>query len=77
MTIQELDFYFPFIVFAYGLIVTIPLNLPQLMELAEERLPRENLRQLQAHRGLAMFCLVVGAFWSLQNLLVDGLQLMP
>ena len=71
MTIQELDFYFPFFVFMYGLLVTIPLNTPSLVELAEERLPNDLKKQMQAHRGLAIFCLVIGAFWSLQNLSLD------
>ena len=71
MTIQELDFYFPFFVFTYGLLVTIPLNTPKLIEIAEEHLPNDMFKQMQAHRGLAIFCLVVGAFWSLQNLTLD------
>lgn len=68
MTIEKLDFIFPFFVLLYGLLLTLVLNWPQLMERAEARCPKELLAQLQAHRGLALICLVVGAIWSLQSL---------
>lgn len=65
---QRLDFFFPFFVFLYGALVTTALHLPALVRLAEERLPMELKRQLHLHRGLALFCLVLGSLWSLQNL---------
>ena len=68
MTIQELDFYFPFFVFLYGFIVSVPLNISSLMELAEKKFPQQMVQQLNAHRKLAMFCLYIGGLWSLQNL---------
>lgn len=68
MDIQTLDFLFPFFVLAYGFLVTCVLSWPQLVQLAEQRLPDQLLKQLMAHRVLALVCLVVGAFWSLQNL---------
>ena len=71
MTIQQLDFAFPFYVFAYGLIVTFILNQTALLEFAEQRLPLHLIHQLRLHRGLAVTCLVVGGAWSLQNLWVS------
>lgn len=68
MSVHTLDLLFPYFVFAYGALVTLVLNIPFLVELAEHRLPSELGRQLLAHRWLALVCLVVGALWSLQNL---------
>ncbi len=68
MTIHELDFIFPFFVLGYGALVTFVLNMPVLMERAEHRLPQEWLRQIQAHRILALVSLIGGGLWSLQNL---------
>lgn len=68
MTIQKLDFIFPFVVLAYGFLVTFVLSLPALVQIAEQRLPEPLLKQLMGHRFLAMICLVVGGVWSLQNL---------
>lgn len=70
MTIQELDFYFPFFVFLYGFMVSVPLNIPKLMEIAEEKFPLRMIEQLNAHRKLAMLCLYVGGLWSLQNITI-------
>jgi hypothetical protein len=70
MTIQQLDFYFPFYVFAYGFILTFILNQAALLEFAEQRLPAHLVGQLKMHRGLAMICLCAGGAWSLQNLWV-------
>jgi hypothetical protein len=68
MTLEKLDLLFPFIVFGYGALITFVLNQPVLERLAETRLPPPMRAQLQAHRGLALFCLVAGGLWSLQNL---------
>ncbi len=68
MTIHQLDFVFPFFVLGYGALVTFVLNMPILMERAEERLPHEWVRQLHAHRILALASLVGGGLWSLQNI---------
>lgn len=68
MSIQALDFYFPFFVMTYGLMVTVVLSLPTLVRLAEQRLSEPILRQLMGHRMLALVCLVCGGLWSLQNL---------
>ena len=68
MTPQTLDFIFPFLVLSYGLLMTVALNIPALTQLAETRFPAQLNRQMNAHRGLALVSLVVGARWSLQNL---------
>ena len=68
MTPEKLDFIFPFIVCAYGTIMTLMLNTPLFTELAEQRLPANITQQIKGHRGLGLFCLLAGAFWSLQNL---------
>lgn len=70
MTYQQLDFVFPFIVFAYGVLMTLVLNSEFLMKLAEERFPQNLVEQMNGHRVLAVICLFVGGIWSLQNLWV-------
>ena len=72
MSIHTLDLIFPGFVFAYGALITLVLSAPRLMALAEERLPREMKKQLEAPRWLALFCLIIGAIWSLQNLWLRG-----
>lgn len=68
MNIHTLDLLFPFFVLAYGATITMVLNLRVLVELAERRLPAPLKNQLEAHRWLALFCLVLGGLWSLQNI---------
>lgn len=68
MTAEKLDLLFPFLVFAYGAMITFVLHTPLFSELAETRLPADVLKQLKAHRGFGLFCLVAGSLWSLQNL---------
>jgi hypothetical protein len=68
MTPEKLDLIFPFVVFAYGVVMTLVLNSPLLSGLAENRLPPHIHHQLKAHRGLGLLCLVVGGLWSLQNI---------
>ena len=68
MTPEKLDMIFPFVVLGYGAIMTLVLNSPRLSVLAETRLPAALHQQLKAHRGLGLLCLVLGGFWSLQNI---------
>jgi hypothetical protein len=72
MTHQQLDFWFPFIVFTYGFTMCVVLNLKPLVALAEKHFPPDLHRQMEAHRYLAVVCLVVGALWSLQNFWFQG-----
>jgi len=69
MSIQELDYIFPFIVFSYGLIMTLVFYSP-LVALAEKKMPGIYWEQFKAHRTLGHLCLIVGALWSLQNLIL-------
>lgn len=48
--------------------MTFVLNIPVLVDLAEKRLPQHVARQMEAHRGLGLFCLIAGSLWSLQNI---------
>jgi hypothetical protein len=68
MTPEKLDLIFPFLVFAYGTIMTLVLHLPFFVELAERRLPMTVVTQIRGHRVLALICLAVGSVWSTQNL---------
>ena len=67
MTLQDLDFYFPFVVLTYGLIVTW-LTQAGWAQAALERLPPDVQAQFVGHRGLALLCVLVGSIWGLQNL---------
>lgn len=68
MTLEKLDLLFPFFVFAYGALITLVLETPFFVDLAENRLPPAVREQLKAHKGFAFFCFVTGALWSVQNL---------
>lgn len=68
MLADKLDLIFPFFVFAYGALMTFILHSEFFTELAEHRLPPAIYTQMRAHRGLGLICLLVGGFWSLQNL---------
>ena len=67
MSVETLDFLFPFFVLGYGAIVTFVLHAP-FLERAEKQLPQEWISQLHTHRYLALICLVIGGIWSLQNI---------
>jgi hypothetical protein len=68
MDLRTLDFICPFIIFGHGLIMTLVLNQPHLMRLAEERLPLETCQRFKATRLLGLTNLFIGGLWSLQNL---------
>lgn len=71
MSIQELDYWFPFVVFFYGFFLTVVLHTPRLVKLGKERLPQAEWRRFESHKGLALFSLVLGGLWSLQHLLIS------
>lgn len=66
MTPEKLDFFFPFIVFFYGLILLVVLETPALVKIGEERLGAV-FQQMSRHRGLAWACFFIGGLWSFQN----------
>lgn len=68
MTYEKLDFIFPFVVLAYGVMMTVVMTHPTLVKLSEDRMPEAVHKQLQAHRVLGFVCLLIGSLWSLQNL---------
>ena len=68
MNYKEIDMIFPFVVFAYGFVMTFVLHTPLFMEIADRRVPIQLIQQFKAHRILGLLSLVVGGLWSLQNL---------
>lgn len=68
MSIETLDFIFPFFVFCYGILVIFVIENKRLDKLARESFP-EIGATLRGHRNLAWTCFFVGGLWSLQNLL--------
>ena len=68
MSLQTLDFIFPFLVFFYGILMIFVIENKGLDKLARQRMP-EMAATLRSHRGLAYTSLFVGGLWSLQNLL--------
>ncbi len=65
--ILKIDYYFPFLVFFYGLVVLIVLEIPFLVSLAKKEMPKQ-FENFEKHRALATTSFFVGAFWSLQNI---------
>jgi len=66
MTAEKLDFFFPFVVFFYGLLLLLVLENPALVKIGEERLGAA-FQQLSRHKGLAWICFFIGGLWSIQN----------
>ena len=66
--IEYLDWIFPFIVLAYGVLMQLVLQVPVFQNLAKEQLPEVLQERLQLHRGLSWVCLIFGALWSMQNI---------
>lgn len=64
----SIDHLFPYICFAYGVVMTFALNMPVLDRLAEKQFAPDMIAQWRSHRGLAAICLGVGGLWILQNL---------
>lgn len=67
LSIAALDFYFPFVVFFYGLVINFVLEIPHLVALAQKRMPSQ-YATFEKHRKIAVLSLYVGGLWSLQNL---------
>ena len=65
--LHKLDFYFPFIVFFYGLVATFALEVPQLVAIARKEMPSQ-YAALVSHQKIAWLSLFIGGLWSLQNL---------
>lgn len=48
--------------------MTFVLSFGPLVRLGRDRLPDGLWKQVQGHRALALVSLIVGGFWSLQNI---------
>ena len=68
MNYEVLDYFFPFLVFSYGILMIFVLENKALDKLARQRFPAVGAT-LRSHRTLAYTCLFVGGLWSVQNLL--------
>jgi hypothetical protein len=66
-SISSLDFYFPFLIFFYGLVINFVLEIPFLLALARKKMPSQ-YATFERHRKIAIFSLYAGGLWSLQNL---------
>jgi hypothetical protein len=65
--LMKLDFYFPFCVFFYGLVMTFVLEIPFLIKLSQNEMPRFH-QQFEKHRAISTLAIFVGGLWSIQNL---------
>jgi hypothetical protein len=65
-----LDDAFPWIVFAYGALVALALGSKRVLALGERYVPSDLWARFQRHRIFALICLVVGALWIAQGLIV-------
>lgn len=68
MTYKEIDFIFPFVVFFYGLVMTLVLNSPLLVQIGEKYGTHPAFVRFKSHKLLGTVCLILGSLWSLQNL---------
>lgn len=66
-SIEWLDFYFPFFIFFYGLALHLVLEIPQLVALAQKKMPSQ-YATFEKHRKIAVLSLYIGGIWSLQNI---------
>jgi hypothetical protein len=69
--ILALDRLFPFFLLIYGFFVLLVLELPFFQRVLEAQ-SHSAFGTLKNRRALAWFSLVLGAFWSLQNLWADN-----
>lgn len=66
MTVNQLDFYFPFVVFFYGFLAVTVVETPALFKLGSARggVAFENLVR---RKKLAWISFFLGGLWALQN----------
>jgi hypothetical protein len=72
MNLQKLDYFFPFFVFLYGMLIVFVLESGILKRLSTHRniqIFEAFSQQLLTHKSLAWICFWVGGLWSLQNIL--------
>lgn len=66
---NELDFYFPYIVLIYGLLMTVLTNIPFLKQKLASTLDQEVIQWFYSHKMMGAVCLFVGGLWSFQRFL--------
>ena len=65
--IEMIDFYFPFIIFGYGCILVLLLEVPPVLSFAKKKMPYYH-QQFLKHRSIGFMAFFVGGLWSAQNL---------
>lgn len=81
MTWAQVDFFFPFFVFFYGILMIFVQEIPFFTRMAQSLQTQartelqmkhaEVLTQISARKTLAWTCFFVGGLWSLQNILIS------
>ena len=66
--VEMIDFYFSFIIFAYGIALVLLTEIPQVLSFAKKKMPTYHQQFLQ-HRTFGLIAFFVGGLWSAQNLL--------
>lgn len=67
MSVTQLDFIFPFVVFFYGFLAVLVLETPALARLGRERMS-DAWQGIESRKNIAWICFFLGGLWSLQNL---------
>jgi len=67
MSLQNLDFIFPFVVFFYGLLLLVVQESPFFRELGHQRMSVAYQR-ISTQRPLAWISFFGGGLWALQNI---------
>jgi hypothetical protein len=68
MGYEKLDLYFPYLMFTYGVFMTLILQSERLMKWAHEHFPAELVERLSGAKVLGALSLWLGGLWILQNL---------
>lgn len=68
MSLEQLDFIFPFVLLFYGVVVSVCANLPVFERIASQSGLEEQYQALKAKQLFGLVCLGLGGVWSLQNL---------
>lgn len=71
MLSEQLDFMFPFLMFGYGALMLIVLEVPYFIKIGHIKTAvwkEKYYSQLQSHRVLAWISFFIGGLWSVQNL---------
>ncbi|MES3038173.1 MAG: hypothetical protein V4736_09725 [Bdellovibrionota bacterium] len=64
---KQLDFYFPFFVFFYGIVVILVTETAYFAKIGKDRMVPQ-FEKLQQHKPLAWISFFLGGLWSVQNI---------